>query len=826
MSRNRNEINPGDPFGVFGRSAETEPGYQAVPIDFADPEALGLVWNGAWFELPAAGIPPDHGAFISASETQFDTDAAGCEWDADLGIIELKGGGATPVEPPPNSDPPKSPSTPDSASAPGEAAPATGPPNIAAERSEPAQWDDEPSAPRPISRVEWAVEMARRGLHILRLAEGDQAPAAMWKQDGSREEDKPTRDEARIREMFRQYPDMNYACVPLDGFAIVDVDTRKNGEATLAALPFALPESTFTVKTPGLGAHLYYKTDTPIRGGTDRLGKGVDVQADTRYVVGPGSRFTDPHGKKGYTGDYIVTCDAPIAAAPESLKLACGEMRNERNRDRTPVSVDDPDDIVFAIHYLEKDAPPAVEGRGGNNTTYAVAARLIEIGVSGERAAELMAEHWNDRCSPPWDVAELAVICGNAANYALARQGSGGVSALRDEVGAPVTLPAPSIDRVSDDMPFEDFLKQFPSLGSPIAAGQSRPAVPWLVKKVLPRRGVGVLYGPSTAGKSYLVLDLARKLWRGEDFFGAKIKERKATVIFAFEGADFMGFRLDAIKVAHNGDDPAIMVIPAGRMSVNGLKSIVPALKRIAKEMKRATGLAVGLVVIDTVSSAGLAEDEDKAKDVAPALKAVAEFAAAVDAFGLLVHHPNKGGTLRGSGAWFNNSDVVIRVEQDSGGSVREIEGEKIKDAPKRVLGHFELEEVKLGKDEDGEPITACIVVPSCRPTPQAVGGHKHFDRFILAFEEAASKRGTTYKGRPMAAIAEVQELFKDSVAHDYESAAGVRGAWKKCRDQAEEAGIVKSVPGERNVYFLTEAAVAIEDPNAVAAVFAGSRAN
>ncbi|MCA3641760.1 MAG: DUF3987 domain-containing protein [Methylobacterium sp.] len=290
--------------------------------------------------------------------------------------------------------------------------------------------------------MEWAVEMARRGLHILRLAEGDQAPAAMWKQDGSREEDKPTRDEARIREMFRQYPGMNYACVPLGSFAIIDVDTRKNGEATLEALPFALPKNTFTVKTPGGGAHIYFRTDTPIRGGTDKLGKGVDVQAGTRYVVGPGSRFTDPHGKKGYTGDYIVTCDAHIAAAPESLKLACGEMRNERERDQGSVAAQDaPEDIARARHYLEKDAPAAIEGQGGDAQTYKVACELRDMGMREGTALDLMRTLYNPRCLPPWDAAGLAAKVANAFAYGQNSPAVKSTEAMRDAAGPFTPLP-------------------------------------------------------------------------------------------------------------------------------------------------------------------------------------------------------------------------------------------------------------------------------------------------------------------------------------------------------------------------------------------------
>jgi len=60
-----------------------------------------------------------------------------------------------------------------------------------------------------------------------------------------------------------------------------------------------------------------------------------------------------------------------------------------------------------ARDYLA-NAPLAVEGATGDDTTYKVAARVKDFGVDRETCAALMAEYWNDRCSPPWALDELA----------------------------------------------------------------------------------------------------------------------------------------------------------------------------------------------------------------------------------------------------------------------------------------------------------------------------------------------------------------------------------------------------------------------------------
>lgn len=276
------DLNPGDPFGVFGRSAETEPGRKAEETEAVEPVWLDTEFGGYWFLLGAG----DHAAFISASRAQFDTDPAGCEWDEHLGIIELKGGGAPPVEPPPDSDPPNSPSTPDSASAPGEAAPATGPPQAILDR---------------------ALAWAARGFRIFPIQPGAKVPpkGMLWRNEA-------TDDPAKIRAWWAFNPNYNYGVAGGDGWLIVDVDAGKNGFASL--LDVDLPE-TLSVRTPGGGLHLYLR-GPDVANSVDRVAPGIDIRSKGGYVIGPGSVFDDADGAKGYRGAYTLIDDRPAADAP------------------------------------------------------------------------------------------------------------------------------------------------------------------------------------------------------------------------------------------------------------------------------------------------------------------------------------------------------------------------------------------------------------------------------------------------------------------------------------------------------------------------------
>ena len=635
---------------------------------------------------------------------------------------------------------------------------------------------------------------------------------------------------------------------------IVDLDVKdgKDGIAELAKYGNA-PE-TFTVRSPSGGLHLYFTTWDAYGcspGGFRRLDEkgrdvsGIDIRGRGGHCVGPGcTRDGKP---------YEVICDAPIAEAPAWLVNRLQAAREHDGGNTIIGELDTPERIDAGKAALAdpRRTPLSVEGQhGDDNLVKVVAQTLFDIGVSVDAAHELLTSHpierdgrrgsWNDLCSPPWSDDELLKKCHSAWTSRQDPVGSKFTAASEwsDAVALPPALApasaeqavsasdgelAAAVDAVCDEATLAALLRMSPLLGPPILAGQPRTSPPWLVKKTIPRTGAGMIFGPSTGGKSYVVMDLAAKLWQGTPWFGAKVPERRATVIFAFEGGEFAGFRLDALEKML-GDKPGIVVIPAGRMTPAGLRSCIPQLRGIDKFCRARFGLAVGLVVIDTVSAAGLAEKEDKADDVAPALKAVQEFAGTVGAFGLLVHHPNKGGAeMRGSGAWFNNTDVVLKLDVDSGGTVRTLTAEKVKDGPSpRELGSFMLEPITLGRDEDGEPIEACVVRPAGKPAPQTTAGVAHFDKFVRAFEDAADRRGASRSGRPIAPISEVNELFRDAVAPSYKAPSGVRMAWKRCFDFAERASIIRPVRGERNTYELTEAAYAAEDPNAVASQRSG----
>jgi hypothetical protein len=482
--------------------------------------------------------------------------------------------------------------------------------------------------------IDHALAWAARGFRVFPVQPGSKVPpkGTFWRAEA-------TSDPAKIRAWWAFNPNYNYGVAGGDGWLIVDVDAGKNGFASL--LDVDLPE-TLTVRTPGGGLHMYYR-GPDVATSVDRVAPGIDIRSKGGYVVGPGSVFDDADGAKGYRGAYTLIDDRPIADAPAGFILQCGEPKQ---RDRAQaVSVDDPDDIVFAIHYLEKDAPPAVEGRGGNLTTFKVAARVMEIGTAPETALALMMEHWNSRCSPPWDIDELKAVVKNAETYMKSTVGSGGVSVLKDQGGAPVELPAPSAH------------------GKYSAAFAKRKLIPlnqiaprdWLMHRMLLRRKASILAGGGGAGKSSLSLVLAAHGAVGRSFGNYHVPRPFKTVVYNLEDdLEEMNLRmhatcaiygLDEEEVERNvlmwsgEDDTPFTIMDKNR---NVLSANVGELVR---EINR---IQFDAIILDPLASLHGVDENDNVA-MGEVMRTLNSLAKTANVASLIIHHTPKGVRAAGS---------------------------------------------------------------------------------------------------------------------------------------------------------------------------------
>lgn len=234
---------------------------------------------------------------------------------------------------------------------------------------------------------------------------------------------------------------------------------------------------------------------------------------------------------------------------------------------------------------------------------------------------------------------------------------------------------------------------------------QSKP-LRWIVRDVVPHGALVMVYGASGAGKSFVVLDLACAVARHlEDWRGKRVHGGRVLYVVA-EGVHGFRRRLEA-HARENEIDLAevdLMVLPAAPNFTS--KSAVTQLIDAAK--------AAGpfcMVVIDTLARVALGADENDATDMGVVLANAEAVGRATGATILLIHHSGKdaGKGARGTSAIRAAVDAeleVVRADNDD----RSLAVTKMRDGEDGAKFGFRLRTVDLGKDEEGEPITSCVV--------------------------------------------------------------------------------------------------------------------
>ena len=235
------------------------------------------------------------------------------------------------------------------------------------------------------------------------------------------------------------------------------------------------------------------------------------------------------------------------------------------------------------------------------------------------------------------------------------------------------------------------------------AVARSKP-IGWRIKGVLPDTGLAALYGPSGSGKSFLAIDLAMCVADGRDWFGRKTKGCPVVYV-CLEGDSGLSNRVAAYRINH-GTTGEVMFVTQSVDLQN--QTDAPDLAKAINQGYSGNGI----VVIDTLNRAAPGIDENSSADMGRILAMVKALQQAIGGLVLLVHHTGKDSTkgMRGHSSLFAALDAAIEVIRS--GDFREWRVAKSKDGEDGAAHPFKLEVVDLGLDEDGDPITSCVIHP------------------------------------------------------------------------------------------------------------------
>lgn len=235
----------------------------------------------------------------------------------------------------------------------------------------------------------------------------------------------------------------------------------------------------------------------------------------------------------------------------------------------------------------------------------------------------------------------------------------------------------------------------------PLANGQ------YLVKGVIQLGTLVVVFGESGSGKTYWTLDLALSIAGGQFW-----RERKVTrgLVLYIAGEGKLDDRIEACKkrgLSSGGIPLAIVKRAADLLHLDGdVEGVIATVRHAESE----SGEKAVLIVVDTLARALAGGSENNPEDMGALILNADRLRHETGATVLLIHHAGKDASkgARGHSSLKGAVDTEICVEGMDSRHTASVT--KQRDMPSGQIFAFELEQQVIGHDEDGDPVTACIV--------------------------------------------------------------------------------------------------------------------
>lgn len=225
------------------------------------------------------------------------------------------------------------------------------------------------------------------------------------------------------------------------------------------------------------------------------------------------------------------------------------------------------------------------------------------------------------------------------------------------------------------------------------------PPIQWRIKNVLPKTGLAALFGASGSGKSFAVIDMSQAIASGREWFG--YQAAPCNVLYcALEGEGGIAGRVQAYRIRYGESSENIryMTQPFSLLDANDIADLAKAI--------HAQGQAAEVVILDTLNRAAPGADENDSRSMGLIIAAAKQLQTLIGGLVILIHHSGKDSSkgMRGH----SSLHAALEVRRD--GDRRDWLIAKSKDGQDGEAHPFKLDIVELGIDEDGEPVSSCVV--------------------------------------------------------------------------------------------------------------------
>lgn len=536
-----------------------------------------------------------------------------------------------------------------------------------------------------------ALDYAKRGWPIIPCRPLDKSP---YTEHGVLDS---TTDAKRIQEWWARWP---RATIGLDvggaGMMALDFDT-KHGKtmAELIAgleerLGEKLPETKLRARSPSGGEHWFYALgkDDIVPTTASRIAPHVDVRSHNGYVVAAPSA--------GYEWLSQGKPHHRTAAMLDTARTAIREK--SADRDNWIIDPDLPENIDRAVDWLKTKAKIAIQGQGGDAMAYATAAYLKSLGISPELATDLMWEHWNPRCNPPWSADEMGHFESKIENgYTYNTSPPGNCTpAYRKARAAEQFKP---VQTATDNGGWIWERGRFRIIDRS-AINKIEPPE-WLLDDCLPAGGYALLVAAAKSFKTFIALDMALTIATGGLMMDPKQRlwapNKAGRVLYVLgEGRANVANRIKAWETLHNAGQAAGNFFLGDPVPHPESEQWDPFIKTA---LDASEGEPYALVVLDTIGRSMQGRNVNAQEDASQFTMLVQELQRGLGGTVLALAHVGHGQAERATGSqvWDADPDTVLIAERaDPKGFAVDISMRKQKDAPEwEARRHATLQKVE-----------------------------------------------------------------------------------------------------------------------------------
>ena len=240
----------------------------------------------------------------------------------------------------------------------------------------------------------------------------------------------------------------------------------------------------------------------------------------------------------------------------------------------------------------------------------------------------------------------------------------------------------------------------------------------YLVKGLIPRNGLVVIWGAPKCGKSFWAFDVAAHIALGWAYRGRKV--RQGTVVYlVLEGEHGIGARVEAFRQRHlseNAEPIPLYLLPTRLNLIDEFQTLIDDITAQIKDNPPA------LIVVDTLNRS-LNGSESRDEDMGAYIKAADAVREAFGAAVAVIHHSGiEASRPRGHTSLAGAADAQIAIKRDHADTICTTL-EWLKDGPEGVEVYSRLESIEVGTDDDGNPISSCVVIEAEKPEKDT--GHK-----------------------------------------------------------------------------------------------------